>query len=163
MSNNRSQGPLLYIDQPFSRPPAALNMQEVYTNKSELKQSGFEQMLEPKGKRKTKKGEQQEPVQMELSNQPPDEAVSHQEKRHSSFKRVKPFREMNLTERLEYLLHFPKALPPVPCIFYTADQNHQGYLANFADDQVTIQFPDQTTITIPVSQLNNVMMIGIKS
>lgn len=96
MSNNSGQGPLLYIDQPFSRPPAALNMQEVYTNKSELKQQGFEQMLDPKGKRKTKKGEQQEPVQMEIADQP-DETVSHQEKRHSSFKRVKPFREMNLT------------------------------------------------------------------
>ena len=33
MSKKKSQGPLLYVNQPFSRTPSNHNMQEIYTNK----------------------------------------------------------------------------------------------------------------------------------
>jgi hypothetical protein len=164
MSKKSGQRPLLFIDQPFTRTPSDYNMQEVYTNKRELGQKELEQELGQRDKRKPKKGAFQELVPIELSaneTQTADDAATHHEKSHSSFKRVKSFKEMNLTERLDYLFHFPKVLPPVPCVFFTTHQNYQGYLTNYENDQVTIQFHDQTTKTIPVAQITNVIMIGI--
>ncbi|NRD78451.1 hypothetical protein HPT25_13845 [Bacillus sp. BRMEA1] len=166
MSNKSGQGPLLYIVQPFSNTPSNYQMQEVYTNKRELEETLAERGREDKTNRQQKKkGHHKEPIPIDI---PPDEleqskaeAITSDTTR-PSFKRVKPFKQMNLTERLEYLLHFPKALPPVPCVFYTENENYQGYLNTYENEQVTIQFPDQTTKTIPVSQLTNVMMIGIK-
>lgn len=160
MSKKSGQGPLLYIYQPLTRTHSDYNMQEVYTNKSELQQKELEQEPRQNGVRKQKL---QGLVPIEVSaNENQKGEASHRDKSHSSFKPVKPFKEMNLTERLDYLLHFPKVLPPAPCIFYTANENYQGYLADYEKDLVTIQFPDQTTKTIPVSQLTNVIIIGIK-
>ncbi|WP_160720809.1 CotO family spore coat protein [Bacillus sp. USDA818B3_A] len=88
--------------------------------------------------------------------------VKPQGKQRSPIKRVKPFKEMGLYERLDYLLNFPKVLPPVPCVFYTAEGNFQGYLTEYTDQHVTIRFHDQTIRTIPLEHMNNVVMIGIK-
>jgi hypothetical protein len=65
-------------------------------------------------------------------------------------------------ERLEYLENFPKALPPAPCVFYTEEKNLQGYLVEYNEQDVTIRFPNQTTETISLKNLKDVMMIGIK-
>ncbi|PFO06229.1 hypothetical protein COJ85_07780 [Bacillus sp. AFS076308] len=83
-------------------------------------------------------------------------------KQRSFLKRVKPFKEMELLERLDYLINFPKVLPPVPCVFYTARGNFQGYLTEYTDQDVTIRFHNQTLKTIPLEQLTNVIMIGIQ-
>jgi ribosome maturation factor RimP len=53
-------------------------------------------------------------------------------------------------------------LPPAPCVFYTEEKNLQGYLVEYNEQDVTIRFPNQTTETISLKNLKDVMMIGIK-
>lgn len=182
MSQKKSMEPLLYIYQPFSRPPANLNMQDVYREKKQgavfddtIQNDQMEESLIPK---------QSFDDELEVNNinleQTTEEAIEQPIEQTTtaeqtipteqtlvkdpspSFNRVKPFKEMNLTERLDYLLNFPKVLPPVPCIFYTNTQKLQGYLTAYEDNIVTIQLSNKSLKTFAVEELTNVVMMGLK-
>ncbi|MEH7500762.1 CotO family spore coat protein [Neobacillus drentensis] len=149
MLNNKSKGPLLYIHQPFARTPAT-KMQDVYTSKQEP------ELLEE---------EKPIPIQKEetrTENPQTTFTKTLQEKRHSTLNRVKPFKEMNIKERLDYLNNYPIVLPPPPCVFITDKKNYQGYLTEYDGHEATIRFHDQTTKTVPVIALKNVILIGLK-
>jgi hypothetical protein len=148
MTSQKSGGPLLYIHQPFTRPPS-VNMQQVFKNKQDIVQHD-----PPRAEEKVS---EKVPISIEV----PKTEMSQTEQ-PSSFNRVKSFKEMDLKERLEYLINFPKVLPPVPCVFYTADNNYQGYLIDYNQDQITIEFHDKTTKNLSVSELKDVIMIGIR-
>lgn len=160
MSTEKGRGPTLYIHQPFTRTPTNNNMQNVYTNKQEM---GQKQEEEPKGEERKRKKlsktreAELEPILVEVSN----EEKPFEEKTRPSFNRVKGFKEMDISERLQYLINFPKMLPPVPCVFYTTNQNYQGYLSEYLEDQITIQFHDQTTKTLAVKDLKDIIMIRV--
>lgn len=79
-----------------------------------------------------------------------------------SFKRVKSFKEMNTVERLNYLEHFPKLLPPVPCVFVTSNSSTKGYLVNKMEDSIEIKQFNDKKMQIPIEQLTEVKMIGLK-
>lgn len=165
MEKKTKLGPLLYISHPFSSPQAN-NMQETFTTRQKVELPIEEPQQEEESKRKkpfevslakTEKPKEMKPIEVKEETVP-----AKKQEIHRNFNRVKSFKEMNLTERLEYLVHFPKVLPPVPCVFFTEEKNYQGYLVEYNDQEVTIQLPDQTTETIPVNQIKNIMMIGIK-
>lgn len=153
MSSQKSGGPLLYIHQPFTRPPS-VKMQEVFKNKQET--------LLPEAEKNTIWAEEKVSEYVPVSIEVPKTEKIQNEQTTSSFNRVKSFKEMDLKERLEYLINFPKVLPPVPCVFYTADHNYQGYLIDYKEDQITIEFHDKTTKDLTVSELIDVIMIGIR-
>jgi hypothetical protein len=175
MSTKKSRGPLLYIHQPFVRTPAT-SMQDVYTSKEEIEQLEAERPLEEESKKKislAKKEVVQEPIQKEVTRSENPAATSPnksiktsptdiQKKQHSSFNRVKPFKEMDIKERLDYLINYPKVLPPAPCVFITEDKNYQGYLIEYDGQEATIRSYDQSTNTMPVNALKGVHLIGIK-
>lgn len=163
MASKKGHEPLLYIYQPFTRTPTN-NMQDIYTSKHESEQPKEEQQLVEKKVSLTKTKLVQEPIPIEVTESEKQQLSSSQneEKHPFSFKRVKSFKEMDIKERLEYLLNFPKVLPSVPCVFYTEGKSFQGYLAEYQDDLVTIKFHDQTTETISLHELRDVIMIGIK-
>ncbi|MBT2729324.1 hypothetical protein J7E63_20740 [Bacillus sp. ISL-75] len=162
MSEKKSKGPLLYIHQPFARTPAT-NMQDIYTSRQEE-----EKPLEAESQKKIsllKKEIVQEPIGTEGSrsdNPATKSPRSIQERQHSPFNRVKPFKEMDIKERLDYLINYPKVLPPPPCVFITEEKNYQGYLTEYDGNEVTIRFHDQSTNTVPVHALKGVILIGIK-
>ncbi|PGV48037.1 CotO family spore coat protein [Bacillus sp. AFS037270] len=188
MSTKKSQGPMLFIHQAFVRPPSNLNMQDVFTNRQEPAPLEDEQPVlqetkktiplakedlapyedEPSVLQETKKTIPLAKEELVLENQDNSKQLEVQStakpkgKQRSFLKRVKPFKEMELLERLDYLINFPKVLPPVPCVFYTARGNFQGYLTEYTDQDVTIRFHNQTSKTIPLEQLTNVIMIGIQ-
>ncbi|WP_042455341.1 CotO family spore coat protein [Neobacillus dielmonensis] len=124
----------------------------------------LEQVMEPE--QVTEPERVESPVSIELSNhERPDQTQMTQSfaKRRSSLNKVKPFKEMSLTERIDYLLDFPKVLPPVQCVFYTNSAKYLGVLTGYEENQVVILVPNQTdTITIPVKELKNIIMIGIR-
>jgi hypothetical protein len=175
MSTKKSKGPLLYIHQPFIRTPAT-NMQDVYTSNLELEPMEAETPLEEESKKKislAKKEAAQEPIAKEVtrsespastssakSNTTPP--TSTQRRQHSPFNRVKPFKEMDIKERLDYLINYPKVLPPAPCAFITDEKNYQGYLIEYTGQEATIRLYDQSTKTLPVNALKGVLLIGIK-
>lgn len=161
----KTQGPLLYIYQPFSRTPVNQNMQDVFVNKRKVQEPIREPVVE-------------EIIEIEVENRMDSPSISivnkeleskliqekdvPEKKAAPSFNKVKPFKEMGLIERLEYLNNFPKVLPPVSCIFYTIKGNFQGILSNYENDQLTIRLPNQTTKLIPLAELTNVVMMGLK-
>jgi hypothetical protein len=164
MEKKTKRGPLLYVSQTFLDTPVK-NMQEIYTNRQEVQLPIEEPQLEGESNKKVfevslaKTDVRKESKVKEAKQE--NKSLSNQEKQRT-FNRVKGFKEMDLMERLEYLDNFPKALPPVPCVFYTEEKNYQGYLVEYNEQDVTIRFPNQTTETIPFKNLKDVMMIGIK-
>jgi hypothetical protein len=174
MSTKKSKGPLLYIHQPFARTPAT-NMQDTYTTREELvveeeKPSRDESNKEISLTKKEivpeqikKDGKKLENPSSTLQTKTPvTSATTHQNRQHTTFNRVKPFKEMNMEERLDYLINYPKVLPPAPCVFVTEEKSYQGFLIEYDGQEATIRFHDQSTKTIPVQALNNVFLIGIK-
>jgi len=110
MSKKRSQEPLLFINQSNSKTPLNHNMQEIYTNRQE-KELPKEDIPKEEPKMKAKKDVIHQPIQIDIAKA---EVASHKENKQTSFSRVKPFKEMDIKERLEYLINFPKVLPPAP-------------------------------------------------
>lgn len=85
-------------------------------------------------------------------------------KQHSyTFKRVKSFKEMNTLEKLNYLEHFPKLLPPVPCIFATGSSSVRGFLLNKTEDSVELRLFNDKIMQIPIEQITEVKMLGLQS
>ena len=175
MSRKKSKGPLLYIQQPFARTPA-MNMQDTYTIRHE------EVILEeevPKEEESSKKislakkeiiqdnatreiTKLEDPSTTVQTKSPASSTPSQDKKPTSSFNRVKPFKEMNIMERLDYLNNYPRVLPPARCVFVTLEENYQGYLIEYDGQEATIQFQDKSTKTFPANALKNIIMIGIK-
>lgn len=140
-------------------------MQEIYTNKREQEAPEEVVPLANESQKKislAKKELFKEKVPIEIVKSETLHAAEQQQTSRAPLKRVKPFKEMEINERLDYLLNFPKVLPPVPCNFYTNEGNYQGYLTEYDQHHVTIKFHDQTTKTFPLEELKDVMMIGIK-
>ncbi|WP_066252210.1 CotO family spore coat protein [Neobacillus drentensis] len=164
MSKKKSKGPLLYIHQPFARPPAT-NMQDSYSIKLDEVLIEEETPIEAESKKKislAKKDIEPEPKTKEENKLENQQKTAISDKHHSTFKRVKPFKEMNVIERLDYLINYPIVLPPPPCVFITDEGNYQGYLTKYDGNEITIRFHDQTKKTVSVNALKNVMLIGIK-
>jgi hypothetical protein len=174
MSTKKSKGPLLYIHQPFARTPAT-NMQDTYTTREELVVEE-ERPSEDESKKKISLAKKEiipeqinkdvkkleNPSTTPQTKTPETSATTHQKRQHTTFNRVKPFKEMNIEERLDYLINYPKVLPPAPCVFATEEKNYQGYLIEYDGQEATIRFHDQSTKTVPVHELKNVLLIGIK-
>src|SRR3954468_11316948 len=165
VEKNTKKGPLLYVSQTFLNTPIK-NNQEVFTNRQEVQLPIEEPQLEEESDKKkvfevslakTDLPEKSKVKEVKAENK----AQTNQEKQRN-FNRVKGFREMNLIERLEYLANFPKALPPVPCVFYTEEKNYQGYLVEYNEQEIAIRIPNQTTETIPVKNIKDIIMIGIR-
>lgn len=97
------------------------------------------------------------------SQEKDDPSGSAKGKQHSySFKRVKSFKEMNIIEKLNYLDHFPKLLPPVPCIFATGSSSARGFLLNKSEDSIEIKLFNDKIMDIPIEQITDVKMLGLQ-
>jgi hypothetical protein len=173
VEKNKKKGPLLYVSQTFLNTPVK-NNQEVFTNRQEVQLPIEEPQLEEvSNKEKALESDKKKFFEVSLAKtdlpkkskvkevKEENKAQTSQEKQRN-FNRVKGFKEMNLIERLEYLANFPKALPPVPCVYYTEEKNYQGYLVEYNEQEITIRIPNQTTETIPVKNIKDIIMIGIR-
>lgn len=180
MEKKAKRGPILYVSQTFLNTPVK-NNQEIFTNRQEVQLPIEEPLLEEESNKESNKETNKETnkekkkkffdvslAKTEIPKEPKekevkqDHSIQQKQEKPRTFNKIKGFREMNLMERLEYLENFPKALAPVPCVFYTEEKNLQGYLDEYNEQDVTIRFPNQTTEIIPLKNLKDVMMIGIK-
>jgi hypothetical protein len=177
--------PLLYIHQPEFQPPK-VKMQEAFSAKQAekrkqqlLKLKQQDTTVESVEKKAVRKMEVQEervfgakpiPKEPELSIQKVQETIEEYEnsnveenqRSHGfSFKRVKPFREMNIDEKLDYLANFPRQLPPVPCLFQTENKAMRGLLKEKSGDVVVLKLFDKTEVSVPINDLIEVRMIGL--
>ncbi|GIN62991.1 hypothetical protein J27TS8_29840 [Robertmurraya siralis] len=182
--NQKKRDPLLFIQRQDNKPIKG-KMQETFSlkqaekNQQSLQRQKDEIRMTEAGEKKRKnKGyilEEEEPIfgapasndEITQSAKEVQEAIEGYEgkaKGHEhgfSFKRVKPFREMNIEEKLDYLTHFPRQLPPVPCLFQTEDKVLRGILKEKKEQEVIVKLFDKTEVTIPTKDLIEVRMIGL--
>lgn len=182
--------PLLYIHQPVYKAPT-VKMQESFSIKEAerrklllLKQREAEKKPEiekpeqkkrkspePKGEFKEGKSVEKETTlnltPEEVQNTINEYNQSHEkkepEKRRNAqgLRRVTPFREMEIAEKLNYLYNFPRQLPPVPCLFQTKTNALRGILIEKSDEEIEVKLFDKTVKTIPIKELTEVKMIGL--
>lgn len=181
MATKKQKEPFFYILQPKINFPEA-NMQDVYSNREERKKkinsSNHKTVSEEINLEKAdKKTEESNPLNQESeettvliekynaeSGVREAETSEHSTKQHaSSFNRVKRFKEMNTLERLDYLIHFPKQLPPVPCIYDTDSGTFRGILIEKSDSDIEIKLLNGKTVDLPIDTIKEVRMIGLKA
>ncbi|WP_428911400.1 CotO family spore coat protein [Niallia sp. Krafla_26] len=83
-------------------------------------------------------------------------------KQSYSFKRVKSFKDMNIHEKLNYLVNFPKQLPPVPCIFVSNTSSIKGFLQFVTDDMIEIKQFNNKIVKLNLDELTDIRLIGLK-
>ncbi|MBT2688316.1 hypothetical protein J7I93_08995 [Bacillus sp. ISL-47] len=184
MAEKKEKQPLFYIQQPNFQFPET-KMQTVYSsrkaeleNKNKQLETGSElhdhttiekhkNMIEDAAVEKVADKEKvQEAIEeFEASREEKKEAPSFAfttEKRKPSFQRVKGFKEMDTAERLDYLIDFPKQLPPIPCIFETEEKAIRGFLATKDKEWIEIKLFDESIEKISIQSLKEVKMIGLR-
>ena len=164
MSRKQGPGPLLYLHQPFARTPANHSMQEMYSSKQE--QEPIDEMTQGKLPSAIA-GEMQQsrkPASPEITDKEKyqQEAAVLKAKSKPAFTKVKPFKEMEVREKIEYLLNLPSVLAPIACVFYTLDGKYQGFVIGEEANQLTIKTAGETTHIVPISDITNIVMIGIR-
>lgn len=179
MTEKREREPLFYIQQPNFQIPEN-RMQTIYSSRKaeqECKQKQNSNLLELAGPKEEQKVPQevientaeQADVQGAIeefeSGREEKKGVSFAftaEKRKPSFNRVKRFKEMDTLERLDYLIDFPKQLPPIPCIFETEEKAIRGFLISKNDEWIEVKLFDDRVEKLNVLSLKAVKMIGLR-
>lgn len=188
MQKKNVKEPFFHILQPKIQFPEA-NMQEVFSNKEDLKQNlvipQSHTLPEHDGKEieKEKQISIQDSIEVqnaeikdsekameilekfEAENRDSQEEKSftpHLKKMPSpSFKRLKSFKEMDTGERLNYLLNFPKQIPPVPCIFETGESSFRGLLIGKTEDTIKIKLLDGRVKELNIKSIIEIRMVGL--
>lgn len=190
MKTKKSRDPLFYIVQPMISFPE-VQMQETFVvKKTDEKSESLlqevnesiekEELVEDKQveKEHTKHPEEEKSVEDEvLTADKVQETIHHYNEEQKeettpaesfkkrptpALKRVKAFKEMSIEERLYYIEHFPKQLPPVPCIFITKDQSLRGFLSSRSEDAIEVKQMNQTVVEISMDDLVDIKMIGLR-
>ncbi|MGG0719062.1 CotO family spore coat protein [Robertmurraya massiliosenegalensis] len=176
----KKKDPRLFIQQPPFKPLKG-KMQETFSLKQAMKNdpkpSGEKMPVEGGEKRRRSKGsfEQEEEAifgapnhdEVRLSAKEVQQKIEGYEgkaKGHDhgfSFQRLKPFKEMNVEEKLDYLANFPPQLPPVPCLFQTEGKAVRGILKEKNNREVIVKLFDKTESTILIKDLLEVRMVGM--
>ncbi|MBY0121001.1 CotO family spore coat protein [Bacillus sp. S/N-304-OC-R1] len=181
---SKQKEPFFYILQPKINFPEA-NMQETFSfkkeNQKELNSSSIDSLGENINLEENRKLPEGQPdkqneeltldaeeateviinYQNESTENNKDSKEQANRKHSSSFNRVKSFKEMNTIERLDYLVHFPKQLPPVPCIFDTENKSVRGTLIGKMDELIEIKLFNGETVELHIETIKEVKMIGL--
>jgi len=189
MPENKNKEPFLHIQQPGIQVPVR-HMQEVYrSRKAEKKKEEKRDLLnvnkveevstEKDSKLKNAEEENLERQNELVVNELKEESEpidSEKEKRKqlspflqyrekkagSSFQRLRSFKEMNILERVEYLVEFPKQLTPVTCIFETEDNSIRGILKGKTEENIEVRKNDGNVVSIEIKSLKDIRMLGMR-
>ena len=102
-------------------------------------------------------------AQYEMKRQFENESRPLSKKNHTiSLNKAKTFKEMAINEKLEYLIRFPKQLPPVPCIFATRNRSIRGFLVSNNERKIDIKTFDEKILSISILELKDIQMIGME-
>lgn len=177
MTEKREKEPLFYIQQPNFQIPEN-RMQTIYSSrKAEQERKQNENLLDfavpkegqkvPEEKIEKTAGqmEVQEAIEEFESGREEKKGASFAfttEKRKPSFNRVKSFKEMDTLERLDYLIDFPKQLPPIPCTFETGEKAIRGFLVSKNEEWIEVKSFDERIEKINLQSLKAIKMIGLR-
>lgn len=88
-------------------------------------------------------------------------ALSPRKSQTISLSKAPSFKDMDITDKLEYLVSFPNPLPPVPCIFTTENNTYRGFLLEKNDWKIDIKTFDEKQLSIPIHEVKEVHIIGM--
>ncbi len=171
MGNERktkNKKPLLYIHQPDLREVKS-NMQSSYRS-SNIKTDSAKQKESVAIVKKKKR----EYLQEDLDSIQAEVEIEQEEKQESQpqpkpdenkgkfgFKKVKPFREMDLNEKLDYLTEFGDGKAPFPCVFTTESNSYKGVIFSANGTEVEIKPFQGEHVKLNKNDIKSIKMIGL--
>jgi hypothetical protein len=161
--SNEPKKPLLYIQQPSLQlvKPKMQDMFKTRANEKSVKESKKKQKKQAEQTKEVSSlvGTLDEPKEKQDENeqveQPREDRFGLYRVRH-----VKPFKELSVVEKIDYLSRFPSLIAPLPCEFVTKNGSVKGILYRRNNDQIIIRMFNGETKDIPLSQIKNIHMIG---
>lgn len=166
--NKRSHNPLLYIDQPkfeCGKP----SMQQVYQttrskepdliakNKKPATKKKFS--VEPLGHVDNEKSKHVSKNEETVEVKEIEEFAPSFETKKPRFQQLKPFKDMNVEERLDYLKPFIGKRAPFMCMFVFNDKTHvRGVLESCEEEELCISVKEGEIITRKKEDLLNIFI-----
>ncbi|MGD6801620.1 CotO family spore coat protein [Rossellomorea vietnamensis] len=178
-SKEPKKTPLLYIQQPAFKESRA-NMQQSYSSR-DVKTTPVEKPFAEAGVKKPRRkkrsyfedelgtlygedGAQENHDAIEGTKAETTETVDsiqeHKEKTYS-FKPLKPFRDMELDEKITYLSRYINGKAPFPCEFITAEERYKGILLSSEGDLLVLKTFQGDEIEINRNSLRGIKIIGL--
>ncbi|WP_433748991.1 CotO family spore coat protein [Falsibacillus pallidus] len=156
-TNQGIKGPLIYIQQPDFH-IEKINMQEIYISKeeTELKQAA-ESIPEIMEEAHTAHENKSSSTSEKLEN-PIDQT---NQTGTYEFKQVKPFRLMELDEKVAYLAKFSGGKAPFPCEFMTNELRVKGIIHRIHGPLIEIKTFTDDFFVVHQNDLLEIKMIGI--
>ncbi|KRG10873.1 hypothetical protein ACA29_19665 [Lederbergia galactosidilytica] len=71
----------------------------------------------------------------------------------------KAFKEMSISEKLQYLLQVPRSQPPFPCEFIKEDERIRGILESKKGDNIQVKTFNGDVLTIAIEDLQAIRII----
>ena len=140
--------PLLYVAQP-ELPQAKLNVQQSFVLKSKHVLS------------ERKNTEDSSSSEIELKNEPIEEEKPNEVKNKKSWIK-KPFREMSVEEKVNFMIHKPHYIPKVECRIKTIHDLFVGFISGYENNEVMVNISSNLTdIRIPIVEIESIQMAGI--
>ncbi|ASV66204.1 CotO family spore coat protein [Cytobacillus sp. FSL W7-1323] len=155
-TQNKKKKPLLYVQQ-SNLPSPSTSMQSTYSSKNEVEEEEKEVITNSSIDEQGEVEKKEEHVQQVLEEYEESQSESEQ-----GFNRVKSFKDMNVQERIDYLLHFPKQLPPVPCLFISDDKHIRGFIELKQGNELMIKTLSGSMQTIHIHSIKSIKMVGFR-
>ncbi|MCR2820974.1 spore coat CotO family protein [Lederbergia panacisoli] len=180
MENNNEgnkEEPLLYIHQPkFQRP--ARKMQDSFLSEDVKENVQMENNVQqevhkkqtftipPLGSENMIEVVQEIPEEKQEEVQKPVSAADYFRRNPGTSSRkswnltpVKPFRDMSILEKLQYLSGFPSSQQPYPCEFITESKRYRGTLSKFEHDRIAVKNSQGDVNEVDVKDLQAIRII----
>jgi hypothetical protein len=180
--NSKARTPLLYIQQPSLKETRA-NMQQSYSTKNAKPKPNEKQIKDQSAEKKPKRRKRsffeeelgtlygEGPLQESAKPEPEQEEIKageesenkelEQRNKSFSFKPLKPFRDMDLDEKVDYLSRYINGKAPFPCEFITKEERHRGILLQSEKDILVIKTFQGDEVEFSRSSLEAIKIIGL--
>ncbi|WP_165967151.1 CotO family spore coat protein [Jeotgalibacillus sp. S-D1] len=166
--NKRSHNPLLYINQP-KFDCAKPSMQQVYqTTRSKeadsdakIKKPASKKKfsVEPLGHVKKEKNHTAHKEEPEEEMEIQEETAPKHDMKKPRFQQLKPFKDMDVEERLDYLKPFIGKKAPFMCMFVFSDKTHvRGVLESCDEEELCITVKEGEIVTRKKEELLNIFI-----
>jgi G3E family GTPase len=158
-----SKEPLLYIQQPKLQEVKG-NMQVTYRSAKpiEKKVNVPNQSIElDLKKHRDAENRNEKTDHKEKSEDTPKNEKEDQMSAASTFRRLKPFKELNLEEKLEYISASINGKVPFPCEFSTETVSYKGVLSINNEHEIKLKTFQGEEVTIAKESLKSIKMIGL--
>ncbi|RDI47745.1 CotO family spore coat protein [Falsibacillus pallidus] len=156
-TNQGIKGPLIYIQQPDFHIEKT-NMQEIYISKEETE---LKQAVKPN----SELNEEAQTAHENKNNSPKEEVENTSDSISQTgtyeFKPVKPFRMMELDEKIAYLAKFSGGKAPFPCEFMTNELRVKGIIHRIHGPLIEIKTFTDDFFVVHQNDLLEIKMIGI--